>query len=148
MNQSWEIRKAIDSDASDLNNCMQLAYSVYQERMMGDRLPPMDIDYALEIRDYPTWVVEKDKKIIGGLIMMFEDDHASLANIAIHPEFQGKGIGNALIRYAETISKDKNYTTIRLATHVLLTENISLYHHLGWKEYHRDDTRVYMEKHI
>lgn len=148
MKNQWNIRKAILEDAHGLQKCMELAYSSYQERMNGKRLPPMDIDYALEIRDYPTWVTEDNGKIVGGLIMMFENDYASLANIAVHPEFQGKGLGTALMEFAETIAKEKNYTTMRLATHILLTENLSLYLHLGWKEIQRDDTRVYMQKDI
>lgn len=146
MRNDWNIRKAIHEDAIGLQKCMEFAYAPYQDRMNGKRLPPIDIDYSLEIRDYPTWVVEKNEKIIGGLIMMFENDYASLANISVHPEFQGEGIGNALMEFAQTIAKEKNYSTIRLATHILLTENVSLYLHLGWREIQRDDTRVYMQK--
>lgn len=148
MKDQWSIRKAIPEDANGLQKCMELAYSSYQERMNGKRLPPMDIDYSLEIRDFPTWVAEQNGEIVGGLIMMFENDHASLANISVHPKFQGEGIGSALMAFAETIAKEQNYSTLRLATHILLTENLSLYLHLGWKETNRDNTRVYMEKRI
>jgi hypothetical protein len=44
-----------------------------------------------------------------------------------------------------TIDDAKNLK-IRLTTHVLLTENVSFYLHLGWLEIGRDDTRVYMKK--
>jgi len=148
MKNKWNIRKAIVEDSNGLQKCMELAYSTYIERMNGKRLPPMDVDYSVEIRDYPTWVVEKNEEIVGVLIMMFENDHASLANLAVHPKFQGEGIGSALMEFSETISKERNYSTIRLATHILLTENVSLYLHLGWTETQRDDTRVYMQKDI
>lgn len=148
MKNEWYIRKAVIQDSNGLQECMELAYSSYIERMGGKRLPPMDIDYALEIRDYPTWVVEHNGKIIGGLVMVFENDNASLANISVHPDFQGEGIGSVLIRFAEAKAKEKKYTTIRLATHVLLNENISLYLHMGWEEIDRDMTRVYMQKNV
>lgn len=148
MKNKWSIRKAIIEDAYGLQKCMELAYSTYKERMNGSRLPPMDVDYSLEIRDYPTWVVEYNGEIAGGLVMMFENDYASLANIAVHPKFQGEGIGSTLMKFSENIAKEKNYSTIRLATHILLTENLSLYLHLGWKEIDRDTTRVYMQKDI
>lgn len=148
MKDQRSVRKALPEDAKGLQTCMELAYATYQERMDGRRLPPMDVDYAHEIRDYPTWVTEFKGKIVGGLVMMFDKDHASLANIAVHPEYQGKGVGSALMIFAETTAKNKNYSTIRLTTHILLTKNLSLYLHLGWKEIDRDDTRIYMQKDI
>jgi GNAT superfamily N-acetyltransferase len=116
--------------------------------MEGKRLPPMDVDYSLEIEEFPCWVAEHKGKIVGGLIMMFDDEHASIANIAVHPDFQGQGLGGELMRFAESIAKKMNFSELRLATHVLLTENISLYLHLGWIEIDRDDVRVYFKKEI
>ena len=135
-------------DSGGLQECMESAYSSYQDRMSGERLPPMDIDYFLEIKDFPTWVAEFSGKIVGGLTMMFEDKYASIANVAVHPEFQGQGLGGGLLKFAETVAKEKNYSELRLATHILLTENVSLYLHLGWKEIDRDVVRVYMKKDI
>ena len=148
MKKQWSIREAIQDDTVDLRNCMESAYASYQVRMGGKRLPPMDVDYSSEIRDFPSWVAECDGNIVGGLIMMFEDEYASIANIAVHPAFQGQGLGGGLMEYAETKAKEKNYSEMRWATHVLLKENISLYLHLGWAEVERDDMRVYFKKKI
>lgn len=127
---------------------MESAYAAYQQRMNGKRLPPMDVDYLSEINHYPSWVVELNGTIVGGLIMVFDNDEASIANIALDPGCQGQGIGGALMRFAESQARENNFSEIHLATHTLLTENISLYHHLGWKESGRDETRVYMKKKI
>jgi len=127
---------------------MEAAYATYQQRMGGVRLPPMDVDYSSEIKSYPAWVVEAEGNILGGLIMVFEDDQASIANIALNPQFQGQGIGRELIDFAEIKARERNYSELRLATHVLLEENISLYRYLGWKETGRDGTRVFMSKEI
>ena len=78
--------------------------------------------------------------------MAFEQNYASLSNIAVHPEFQGQGLGGGLMEFAEARAKKRQYSELRLATHVLLTENFSLYTHLGWTEIDRDDVRVYMRK--
>ena len=48
--------------------------------------------------------------------------------------------------FAETEAKQRGYSELRLTTHALMTENISLYAHLGWSETQRDETRVYMRK--
>lgn len=127
---------------------MESAYRGYQERMSGVRLPPMDIDYKTEIENYPTWVVVSGNDIVGGLTLVFQNDRASIANIAVRPDTQGQGIGGALMKFAEQIARQNGFSELHLATHVLLSENIALYKHLDWVETGRDETRVYMLKQI
>lgn len=149
MNQkSWKIRKAIVDDAKGVKSCMTLAYTKYLDRLKGDRLPPMDVDYEEEISYYPVWVAESNNEIVGGLMLIFEDDYTTIANLAVHPDHQGTGLGRELMEFAESEAKRRGYLEVRLATHVLLTENVSFDHHLGWSEISRDDTRVYMRKNI
>lgn len=146
MDLTWHIREARPEDADGLKRCMQSAYSIYQERLGGSRLPPMDSDYLSEILNYPTWVVDADGIILGGLIMVFDNQKASLANIAIDLKVQGLGIGGELMQFAEAQAKEKRYSELHLATHILLEENISLYQHLDWEETSRDDNKILMKK--
>jgi GNAT superfamily N-acetyltransferase len=146
--KSWNIRKAVIDDAKNLKRCMDEAYTKYSNTIKGKRLPPFDVDYEEEIASFPVWVAESDKEIVGGLILMFEGDYITIANVAVRTDFQGNGLGRGLINFAESVAKRKGYLEIRLATHVLLTENVSFYLHLGWLEIGRDDTRVYMKKNI
>ena len=148
MKLTRRIRKAIPEDSDSLKKCMASAYSIYQDRMRGVRLPPMDADYLSEIKNYPTWIIESEGTILGGLTMVFENDHAAIANVAVNPKFQGQGIGGELIRFAESKARERSYSELRLATHVMLDENINLYRHLGWVETGRDETRVFMAKTI
>ena len=142
------IREATPEDSDSLKNWMESAYATYQARMGGVRLPPIDVDYSSEIKNYPTWVVESEGSILGGLIMVFENDNASIANIAVNPKFQGQGIGGELFEFAESKARENNFSELRLTTHVLLEENLRLYRHLGWEETGRDGTRVFMKKEI
>jgi ribosomal protein S18 acetylase RimI-like enzyme len=148
MELTRHIREATPEDSDGLRKCMESAYAMYRARMGGVRLPPMDVDYSAEIKQYPTWVVVSEGCIIGGLIMVFENDHASIANIAVNPKFQGQGIGGELFRFAESKGRENNCPELRLTTHVLLEENIRLYRHLGWKEMSRDESKVFMKKEI
>ena len=143
----WWIREATSGDAAGLKECMEQAFATYQARMGGERLPPMDVDYKQEVSDYPTWVAASDDSIVGGLIMTFGDT-ALIANVAVHPGQQGRGLGGELLRFAERMATERGYSELRLTTHVLLTENVSLYRHLGWRETARDGTRVFMSKKI
>jgi N-acetylglutamate synthase-like GNAT family acetyltransferase len=95
MNKIRSIREATSDDATALKQCMESAYSTYQDRMKGIRLPPMDVDYLAEIERFPVWVIEDSGQILGGLIMDFADGKALIANIAVNPNSQGQGIGGA-----------------------------------------------------
>ncbi len=127
---------------------MVSAYTEYQERMGGERLPPMDVDYFSEINIYPTWIAEKEGEILGGLIMSFENGQALIANIAVDPKNQGQGIGGALLKFAESKARENDFSELNLTTHVLLHENVSLYRHLGWEETGRGETKIFMKKKI
>ena len=127
---------------------MESAYTEYQNRMGGERLPPMDVDYLSEINNYPTWIAAAEGKTLGGIIMSFENDQASIANIAVEPKSQGQGIGGALMKLAESKARENGFSKLHLTTHVLLYENVSMYRHLGWEETGRDETKVFMQKKI
>lgn len=145
---NWNIRKAELTDADELQKCMHLAYSEYEDRINVETLPPLNVDYEDEISSFPVWVVEFDNNIIAGLILLFKEDYASLANIAIHPDYQGKGLGKFLLNFAEKEAITKEYSEIHLATHALFTENVLIYKKLGWIVFDQDETKVYMKKYI
>ena len=142
----WRIRKAITSDAKALAKCMNAAYKGYASRLGGKPLPPMTVNYEEEIHSYPVWIAESDKTLVGGLILIPVDNYLTIANVAVDPDFQGNGLGRGMMEFAEEEAKRRNYSELRLATHILLTENISLYTYFGWSETNRDESRVYMNK--
>lgn len=146
--KSWTIREAAVSDAEALAECMHAAYMGYTSRFGGKTLPPMTVDYEKEVRSYPVWVAESGGTLVGGLILIPGDDYMTIANVAVHPKFQGHGLGRGLMELGEAEAKRQGCSELRLATHVLLAENISLYSHLGWTETGRDECRVFMRKNI
>ncbi len=149
-NKDWRLRNAVIGDAKALTECMHAAYGSYAARLNGVVLPPLTVNYEDEIRACPVWVAEADLTIIGGLILMPEEGWMTIANIAVHPQFQGKGVGRALMARAEAEAKAKalRLSVLRLATHVALTENVEFYNQLGWSETGRDETRIHMQKSI
>ena len=144
--QQWHIRKAQLKDAKQLHACMEAAYAVYQQRMNGKRLPPIDVDYSAEIKNFPVWVADNKGKIVGGVILIFNDTNTVITNIAVHPDFQGLGIGKGLMTFAESKAREKRHVELKLFTHAILEENISLYRHWGWKEIDRNNIKVGMNK--
>ncbi len=143
---NWTIRKAENRDADALSACMEAAYADYAVRITD--LPPVSADCAEEIVKYQVWVAECEGDVVGGLVMIPEEDFMRLANVAVHPEHRGSGLGRALIALAETAAAEQGYREMRLNTHVCMPENVQLYTHLGWKEEQRQGNKVSMKKSI
>jgi N-acetylglutamate synthase-like GNAT family acetyltransferase len=146
--KKWVIRKALVADAKALSDCMHAAYATYTSRLDGQPLPPLTVSYEEEIRNFPVWIAESEGKLVGGLILQEDDKGIPIANVAVSPDFQGYGLGRGLLNYGEAEARRLGYKEIHLATHILLTENHSLYRHLGWTESNRDEVRVYMKKRL
>ena len=73
-------------------------------------------------------------------------------NTAVHPDYQGRGVGRALLDMADAEACSQGYRTLRLYTHETMTENIALYTRRGWVETHRahqtGPARVFMHKRL
>ena len=138
------LRKAKGQDAGRLAACIDAAYAHYAARIAG--LPPVSADCAEEIARYQVWIAEAGDDLVGGLVMIPEEGFMRLANIAVHPDHKGTGLGRALIALAEAEALDQGYRELRLTTHAEMPENVGLYKHLGWHEDRRQGSRVFMKK--
>lgn len=109
-------------------------------------------DYAQRIANAQTWILEDVGRIVGILVLEESAEGFLLDNIAVLPEYQGKGLGRQLIEFAETEARRRGFGEIRLYTHVLMAENIALYSRVGFVETHRTTEkgydRVYMTKRL
>lgn len=146
------IRQAGAIDLDVVTAIVVAAYSIYIARI-GKPPGPMLDDYRALIADGCVSVVEAadNSGAIAGLIVLIgKPDHLLLDNIAVRPEHQGRGIGRRLIAFAETETRRRGFTELRLYTHETMTENIALYMHLGFTETGRGHDagydRVFMTK--
>jgi ribosomal protein S18 acetylase RimI-like enzyme len=68
------------------------------------------------------------------------------------PAYQGKGVGRALLEFAEAEARRRGFAAIHLYTHEMMTENIGLYQRIGYVETRRVTEkgydRVYMTKQL
>lgn len=140
------IRPAQASDADALAVCIDAAYSQYAERIAD--MPSVSEGCAEDIANNQVWVVVQSDKIIAGVILVTGNGFMKLANIAVHPEHSGKGLGRKLIELSEREAKRQGLNQIRLNTHVNMPENVLFYKHLGWAEVSRSDNTVSLEKHL
>ena len=140
------IRRATPGDAAALAACIDAAYAIYASRISD--LPKVSEGIEYDIKDNIVWVAERDDAIVGGLILKPQTDFMLLANIAVHPDHGGQGVGRALMDRAESDASALGMTEMRLSTHVDMPENVALYEYLGWKETERTGNKVKMRKQL
>ena len=146
-----DIRLAVPADVSEVAALVDRAYTGYIVRI-GRKPAPMLDDYAALIADGLVRILCRDGRICGVLVLIENDDHLLLDNVAVAPEAQGLGIGRRLVEAAEEVAGNLGYATVRLYTHETMAENVALYEHLGFTVTHRATERgfdrIYMSKPI
>ncbi len=113
---------------------------------------PMTDDYAEVIKNYRVTVAESNQTIAGVIVLTVTDEGFLIDNVAVDPSYRGKGIGKALLAFAEAEARHAGFNSIYLYTHEKMTENIALYAKIGYVEYDRrsqgDFSLVYMRKQL
>ncbi len=149
----FEIRPATPADVPGISKCVNAAYQHYIERM-GKKPGPMLDDYAAAVRDHFTFVAcqQPDGLVAGLLVLIEQKETLLLDNVAVHPDFQGHGLGKRLMQLAEREAINLGHTSIILYTHELMTENQAIYKKIGYTESRRVEEkgfkRVYMRKNL
>ena len=141
------IRIATIDDAARIGGLARAAYIKYVPRI-GREPAPMAADYDAEIAAQRVVVVEVAGDVDGYMIAWPEVDAYFIDNIAVDPRCQGHGLGRCLIEHAVAEANRLRLPALRLYTNEMMTENLSMYAHIGFVETHRADEkgfhRVYM----
>jgi len=108
----------------------------------------MVADFAAEVAAGHVVVIGTAGAVDGYMIAWPETDAYVIDNIAIDPARQGEGLGRQLMDHAVGEAKRRRLAAIRLYTNAAMTENLSMYAHMGFVETHRaiekGFNRVYM----
>ena len=140
----FAIRPAVAADARALAGCIDAAYAGYAGTIAD--LPDVSAGLDDDIRDNLVWIAELDSRIVGGAVLAIAEPVATLANVAVHPDAGGRGLGRALIETAERHARHAGCTELRLATHIDMPANVALYARFGWRETKRRGNKVLMSK--
>ena len=140
------LRPARLADAGELTACIKAAYSVYAATVPD--LPPVSEGVKEDIRNNTVLVALEDGQIIGGLILVAGDGFLKLANVAVHPDHAGTGLGRALLERAAAECVKAGFPELRLTTHAAMAGNVELYRHLGFTETGRTGNSVHMARRL
>ena len=145
----FKISRATVDDAEAMRRCVRSAYRHYVDRI-GKEPGPMLDDYASRVENDEAYVVRSGGTVIGVLVLIVEAERLLLDNVAVDPGFSGRGLGKALVRFAEERALQLGFDEIELYTHELMTENIEMYQRWGYRITRRVSEkgydRIYMAK--
>jgi ribosomal protein S18 acetylase RimI-like enzyme len=150
-NNELTFSPANGGDVPKVAALVHAAYGHYVERI-GMVPRPMTDDYAEVIKNYQMTVAESCQSIVGVIILAVTGEGFLIDNVAVDPAYHGKGLGKALLAFAEAEARRAGFDSIYLYTHEKMTENLALYARIGYVEYDRrsqgDFSLVYMRKHL
>ena len=127
------IRRAEPEDAPAMAACVTAAYGHYSERI-GRPPGPMFDDYLRVINEDLAFVADSKGRLIGLMVLKFNQGKALLDNVAVYPDCQGTGLGRRLIGLAEAETKKAGFASLELYTNEKMIENIRFYKKLGYME--------------
>ena len=130
------LRRATSSDVQRIAELVDAAYGHYVERI-GTKPGPMTDDYGAVVRKAQVTVAERDGRVEGVIVLRVTDEGFLIDNVAVHPARQGRGLGRALLAFAEVEATRAGFDSIYLYTHEKMTENRALYARLGYVEFDR-----------
>ena len=150
MATDFGIRQAQPGDEPAVRACAEAAYEQYVAAI-GKKPAPMVADFASLIASgFMHVATGAEAAVLGFIVFYKKHDHVFLENAAVHPGAGGRGIGKRLIAFCEAEAKQFGATSIKLYTNEKMTENLSIYPHLGYRETgrKREDgfNRVFYEK--
>jgi len=130
------IRRATSDDVIRIRSCAEKAYAPYVARI-GKKPAPMVADFAALVDKKLVYVLEVRCHLRGFIVCFPNKDHFHIENVAVLPEFTGRGYGRKLIGFAETEARIQGFSRLELYTNEKMRENLTLYPKLGYEEFSR-----------
>lgn len=122
--------------------------SVVELDKMSFSLPWPERSFRFELTDNPAsrcWVAEREKRLVGMIVVWLLVDEAHVATLATHPDFRRQGIARTLLSHAlRNLSKEgaqSSFLEVRV-NNIVAQE---MYRKFGYKEsgrrrrYYRDN---------
>jgi GNAT superfamily N-acetyltransferase len=126
------LRRATPADAEAVRTLSRAAYAQWVP-LIGREPKPMTADYDHAVRAHIIDLHETDGVLDGLIEMIPAPDHLLVENVAVRPGGQGRGLGAALMRHAETLAATLGLPELRLYTNGAFASNIAFYERRGYQ---------------
>lgn len=128
---------ASTDDANEILALQQLAYQAEANVYQDWTLPPLTQTLDALITEMDKSVTLKaviNKQLIGSVRATTENSVCKINRLMVHPDFQGQGIGSALMNKIESLHDQSS--RFELFTGSKSLDNIRLYQKLGYRVSH------------
>lgn len=148
----YTISQANVTDAEDILELQKIAYRIEADRYDNYDIPPLRqtlVDLRAQFSSHIFLKAILEGQIIGSVRAYEETGTCYIGRLAVHPEFQNRGVGAALMNEIEKCFSPKRF---ELFVGAKSYNNLHLYEKLGYTIYRTDryecgDIEIaYMEK--
>lgn len=144
-------RLARRGETSVVSALVAAAYAPYLPRF-GQQPAATLVDFDRLIAQRRLYVLEDDNGPAAVMAGGPQDRAFAIDFIAIPPDRLRRGLGRALIAYAETLARMAGLSRVDLSVEEALWESVARCHRLGYEEVDRRDedglARIYFRKHL
>lgn len=144
-------RRATADDVAAVRALTRAAYAKWVA-VIGREPLPMTADFERAVREHTIDLLFDAGQFAGLIEMIAATDHLLIENVAVVPDWQGRGYGRLLMAQAEHTAAALGLGAVRLYTNECFAENIRFYGRLGYQvdrtEPFKGGTVVHMRKRI
>ena len=148
---TFHLRQALPTDTAAIHRLTREAYAKWIP-VIGREPRPMSVDYEAAMREHRFDLLYLGAALVGLIETAQEEDRILIVNVAVAPDFQGRGLGRKLMAQAEEIAASCGVGRIRLYTNKRFEANIRLYGRLGYRVDREEDVgdgiAIHMSKDI
>jgi ribosomal protein S18 acetylase RimI-like enzyme len=126
-----EIRPAILADAPRIRDLTRAAYAKWVA-LIGREPLPMQADYERALVKHTFDLLTVGGSLVGLVETILKPDHLWIENVAVAPEWQGRGYGRLLLEHTEVRAVEAKRFEIRLQTNQAFGANLELYAKFGY----------------
>lgn len=125
------LRRAGPSDAAAIAGLAERAYAKWVP-VLGRPPTPMFADYDVLLANHRIDFHEVEGAAVASIATRSEKDHLFIETVAVDPDWQGRGLGRALLAHAEALARQAGFSEVRLLTNALMQANAALYVRTGY----------------
>jgi GNAT superfamily N-acetyltransferase len=134
-----KITHAETTDAAEILALQKLAYQSEAEIYDDYEIPPLTQSLESirsEFEDHKFLKAVVDGRIVGSIRARIHSDTCHIGRLIVHPDYQNRGIGSALLEEIEKCQQVKRY---ELFTGSKSERNLYLYKKHGYREFKTED---------